>query len=69
MQERNKSLSMPENMQFVWEIFSLGPVAYITVNFRKVASDLFQAGSVLVESEPFKPGGELMIFSDGGVPL
>ena len=45
---------MLENMQFGWEIFSLSPVAYITVDFKKVVGDLSYAGSTLVESECFK---------------
>ena len=39
-------------MQFGWEILS--PVVYITVDFKKVVSDLFQTGSTLVESECIK---------------
>ena len=50
MQEENKSLGVLENMQFEWEIFISSPVAYITVDFKKMVSDLFQAGCALVES-------------------
>ena len=44
---------MSENMQG-WEIFTLGPVTYITVDFRKLVSDLFNPGSTLVESKCIK---------------
>ena len=45
---------MLENMQLGWEIFTLRPVAYITVDFKKVVSDLFHARSTLVEIECIK---------------
>ena len=48
MQEGNKSLGMPKNAQFGREIFTLSPVAYITVDFKKLVSDLFHAGSAVV---------------------
>ena len=43
---------MLENMQLTFgcEIFTLSPVAYITVYARKMVSTLFQAGSSLAES-------------------
>ena len=48
MQEENKSLSMLKIVQFGREIFTLSPVAYITVDFKKLVSDLFHAGSPVV---------------------
>ena len=54
MQEGYKSLGMPENIQFGWEIFILNPVAYITVDFKQSASDLFHAGSSFVGNESIK---------------
>ena len=48
MQEGNKSLGMLKNAQFGQEIFSLSPVAYITVDFKKLVSDPFHAGSAVV---------------------
>ena len=33
---------------------TLSPAAYIPVDFKKLVSDLFQAGSALVESEFIK---------------
>ena len=48
MQEGNKSLGMLQNVQFGRETFTLIPVAYITVNFKKLVSDLFHAGSAVV---------------------
>ena len=35
---------MPENMQFGWELFTLSPVANVTVDSKKVVRDLFHAG-------------------------
>ena len=45
MQEGNRSLGMLKNVQFGWETFTLSLVAYITVDFKKLVSDLFHAGS------------------------
>ena len=46
---------MLKNMQFEWEIVALSPVAYITVDLKKVVSRAisrrFHAGSTLVESK------------------
>ena len=42
---------MLKNLQFGWEIFTQSPVVFITVDFKKLASDLFQVGSALLESE------------------
>ena len=50
----NKSLGMLKIVKFGWEIFTLSPVAYITVDFKKLVSDRFQAGSTVVESECIK---------------
>ena len=48
MQERNKSLGMLKIVQFGWEIFTLSPVAYITVDFKKLVSDLLKFGSAVI---------------------
>ena len=52
IQEGNKRVGMLENMQFLWEIFTLSPVAYIPVDFQKMVS--IHAGSTLLESECIK---------------
>ena len=44
-------LSMPRNVQVGWEIFTLNPTIYLTVDFKKVVSELVYARSTLVESE------------------
>ena len=54
MQEGNKSLGMLKNVQFGREISTLTPLAYITVDFKKLVSDLFHAGSALVGSRSIK---------------
>ena len=54
MQAGNKSFGMLKNMQFGRQIFTLSSVAYIIVDFKKLVSDLFHAGSALVESEFIK---------------
>ena len=54
MQDGNKSLGMLKNVQFGREIFTLSPVAYMAVDFKKFVSDLFHAGSILVESKSIK---------------
>ena len=54
MQEGNKSLGLLKNVQFGREIFTLSPVPYTTVGFQKLVSDLFHAGSALVESKCIK---------------
>ena len=51
MQEENRSLGMLKHVQFGHEIFTLSPITYITIDFKKLASDLFHTGSALVESE------------------
>ena len=48
MQEGNNTLGMLKIVQFGREIFTLSPVAYITVDFKKLVSDLFRAGSAVV---------------------
>ena len=48
MQEANKSLGMLKIVKFRGEIFTLSHVAYITVDFKKLVSDLFHAGSAVV---------------------
>ena len=54
MQEGNKSLSTLKNVKFGREIFTLRPVSYMAVDFKKLASDLFHSGCALVESESIK---------------
>ena len=54
MQEGNKSLGLLKIMQFGREIFTLSPVAYISVDFKKLESDLFHAGSPVVQSKCIK---------------
>ena len=48
MQEGNKSLAKLKFVQFGQEIFTLSPVASITVDFKKLVSDLFPVGSTVV---------------------
>ena len=48
MQEGNRSLGMLKIVQFGREIFTLSPVAYITVEVKKLVRDPFQAGSAVV---------------------
>ena len=48
MQEGNKSSGMLKIMQFGREIFTLSPVAYITIDFKKLLSDLFHNGFTVV---------------------
>ena len=47
MQEGNKSLGMLKIVQFGGKNFTLSPVAYITVDFKKLVSDLFCDGSAV----------------------
>ena len=54
MQEENKSLGMLKNVQFEWDIFTLSHPAYITVDFKKLARDLFHTGSALVSRQSTK---------------
>ena len=42
MQEGNKSLGMLKIVQFGREIFTLSPVAYITVDFNPIPPGLFR---------------------------
>ena len=46
MQQGKNSLGMLKNVQFGREVFTLSPVARITVDFKKLVSELFQAGCV-----------------------
>ena len=48
MQEGNKSLGMLKLVEFGREIFTSSPVAYITIDFKKLVNDLFQTGSAVV---------------------
>ena len=48
MQEGNESLGMLKIVQFGQEIFIVSPVAYITIDFKKLVSDLFHTGSAVV---------------------
>ena len=54
MQEGNKRLGMLKNVQFGREVFTLSPVAHTTVDFKKLVSDLFHAGSALVGNKSIK---------------
>ena len=54
MQAENRSLGMLKNVQFGRKIFTLSPVGYMTVDFKKLVSDLFYAGSAIVEIECIK---------------
>ena len=49
MQEIDKSLGLLKNVQFEGKILS--PVAYITVDFKKLVSHLFHAVFALVENK------------------
>ena len=46
------------NMKFGREIFTLSPVAYITVNLKKLVTDLFHSSSALIGSESIKKKNE-----------
>ena len=48
MQEGNKSFGILKIVQFGREIFTLSPVAYVTVDLKKLVGDLFHAGSAVV---------------------
>ena len=48
MQEGNTSLGMLEFVQFGQEMFTLSPLTYITVGFKKLVNDLFHAGSAVI---------------------
>ena len=48
MQKWNKSLGMLIIAQLGREIFTLSPVSYVTVDLKKLVSDLFHAGSAVV---------------------
>ena len=48
MQEGNKTLGMLKIVQFGEELFTLNPVAYTTVDFKKLISDLSCTGSAVV---------------------
>ena len=48
MHEGNKSLGTQKIVQFGREIFTLSPVAYITIDFKKLVSDLLHTGSAVV---------------------
>ena len=51
MQEGNRSLGMLKTVKSGWEIFTLSHLAYVKVDFKKLVSDLFHAGSALVGSK------------------
>ena len=48
MQEGDNSLGMLKIVQFGQEIFTLSPVVYVTVDFKKLVSSLFHAGSLVI---------------------
>ena len=52
--ERKQKFGYAKNVQFGWKIFTLNPVANITVYFKKLVSDLYHAGFALVERESIK---------------
>ena len=52
--EGNKRSGMLKNVQFGRTIFTFSPVAYVTIDFKRLVSDLFHAGSALVESKSIK---------------
>ena len=54
MQEGNKSLGMLKNYGYCTGIFTFSPVDYITVDLKKLESNLFPAGSAVVQSECIK---------------
>ena len=51
---RKQKFGYAKNVQFGREIFTLSLVAYISIDFKKLVSDLFHAGSAMVESESIK---------------
>ena len=54
IQDGYKSSGMSKNMLSGWEICSLSPVFYQTVDFKNVVNDLSHVDSTLVENECFK---------------
>ena len=42
-QAGNKSLDILKNVQFGWETFTLSPIVYVAVDFKKLVSDLLHA--------------------------
>ena len=50
-------------MQFGREIFTSSPVAYITVDFKKLVSDLFHVGSALAGRESIKKNEAIRILN------
>ena len=59
MQEGNENLGMLKIVQFGWEIFTLSPVAYMTIDFKNLVNDLFHTGSAVVQSECIKRKAKL----------
>ena len=51
---RKQKVGYAKTMQSGWEIFTLSSIFHITVDFKKVVSDLFHSGSILAESECIK---------------
>ena len=45
---------MLRSMESGWETFTLSHVAYVTVDYKVVVSNLFHTGSSFVEKECFK---------------
>ena len=54
MWEGNKNLGIPKSVQFGLEIFTISSAAYITVDFKKLASDLFHAGFLRLSNAVIK---------------
>ena len=50
MQEENENIGYAKNVQFGRKNFSLRPVVYIIVDFKKLVSNLLHANFVLVEA-------------------
>ena len=51
MQELIKNLGMLKSMLFKWKIFTLSPMDLITIDFKKLVSYQFHAGSAVEESK------------------
>ena len=63
MQQGIISLSVFKNTQFGWGIFTLSPVACITIDVKKLVRNLFHNGSALVGRESIKRKTRLSEYS------
>ena len=52
--ERKQKFVHAKNMHIGWKIFTCSLVSYVTIDFQRVVSDQFHAGSILVECECVK---------------